>query len=618
MNFLATPRRRRLLLLAAAAAGLVAAALLAWRTYLAKPTPHQPDDPFPLPPYSESAFLNVGPEARYVGSAVCAGCHPKNHASYLRTAHSRALSDLDPRAEPPDGSFEHEASGRSYRVYRKDGQFRHEEVLRTSKGKEVARVDLPVRYLIGSGHFTRTYLVEVDGFLHESPITWYASKRKWDVSPGYDFPVHHTFERPVGLDCLGCHAGRAEAVGDTFHRIAFQQKAIGCENCHGPGSLHEQRHRAGKRPAGEDDPTIVHPGKLSRELQEAICAACHVGGPATVTVRGRTENEFRPGRPLTDYRIAYRFADNEQMTVVGHVEQLHQSACYKKSGDLTCLTCHAPHQREAPKDREAFYRQKCLNCHDDKPCRLDRAERLKKQPKDDCAACHMPRGDTDVPHVAFTHHRIGLHGRTAGTPSGVPRLVPTYDDSRLSPLDRRRNLGLAYLQASVNPAHRPYAEAFAERARQLLDEVEEAGLRDLGTLLGLAQTHLQSDPGRGRAYAHEALDVGGASGKARLVALKILAYAHLRDGYYPSAAELLEQVVLLHRNSDDWRLLGGAYLKMDQPARALPALQKAVEIRPFRHSTHASLADAYRRLGDARRAEEHQDKARWLLEHRQD
>ena len=50
----------------------------------------------------------------------------------------------------------------------------------------------------------------------------------------------------------------------------------------------------------------------------------------------------------------------------------------------------------------------------------------------------------------------------------------------------------------------------------------------------------------------------------------------------------------------------------------LPALQKALEIRPFRHSTHASLADAYRRLGDARRAEEHQDKARWLLEHRQD
>src|SRR5262249_9813286 len=140
---------------------------------------------FPLPPYSESRFRNTGPGAHYIGIAACAECHPRNHQSYMLTPHSRALADADPNREPPDGSFFHENPGRPYRVYRQDGQLRHEEVLKTAEGKEVARVDLPVRYLIGSGRFSRTYLLEVDGFLHESPVAWYTTKNRWDMSPGY-------------------------------------------------------------------------------------------------------------------------------------------------------------------------------------------------------------------------------------------------------------------------------------------------------------------------------------------------------------------------------------------------------------------------------------------------
>ncbi|HEY7422808.1 MAG TPA: hypothetical protein VH682_00980, partial [Gemmataceae bacterium] len=167
------PRRTRRvlwLLVAVAVAGVVFAA---WPNWGRNPQP-PPEDPFPLPPYSESRFLNTGPEARYIGTAACAACHPGNHRSFLLTAHSRSLAEVDPNVEPPDGSFDHPLSGRSYRVYRRDNQLRHEEILRTAEGQEVTRVDVPVRYRIGSGHFTRTYLVELDGFLHESPITWYA------------------------------------------------------------------------------------------------------------------------------------------------------------------------------------------------------------------------------------------------------------------------------------------------------------------------------------------------------------------------------------------------------------------------------------------------------------
>ncbi len=58
-------------------------------------------------------------------------------------------------------------------------------------------MDLPVRYLIGSGRYCRSYVVEVDGFLQESPLTWYTAKRQWGLSPGYDFAQHWSFERPI-------------------------------------------------------------------------------------------------------------------------------------------------------------------------------------------------------------------------------------------------------------------------------------------------------------------------------------------------------------------------------------------------------------------------------------
>src|SRR5262245_21775896 len=105
---------------------------------------------FPLPPYSASPYLNTGLEAQYVGTDSCASCHRDKHKSYLLTPHSRALADLDPSSEPPDGSFYHESSSRFYRVYRQDGQFRHEEIVRTAEGKEISRLDVPIRYLVGS------------------------------------------------------------------------------------------------------------------------------------------------------------------------------------------------------------------------------------------------------------------------------------------------------------------------------------------------------------------------------------------------------------------------------------------------------------------------------------
>src|SRR5262249_274635 len=163
-------------------------------------------------------------------------------------------------------------------------------------------------------------------------------------------------------------------------------------------------------------------------------------GSAAVLLRGRRETDFRPGMPLTDYRVDYHLdSGGEQMTVVGHMQQLRLSTCYQKS-DLSCLTCHDPHAPEKPKDPTEFYRQKCLACHESRGCSVPPGERRRKQPADDCSACHMPRGDTDIPHVAFTHHRIGRHAPRPGTKgqTGTPVLVCDADLSHLGPVEKQR------------------------------------------------------------------------------------------------------------------------------------------------------------------------------------
>jgi predicted CXXCH cytochrome family protein len=589
--------------------------------------PHQPPGPqpsgektFPVPGFSASRSRNTGAEAHYIGIAACAECHRTNHASYLLTAHSRALADLDPQAEPPDGSFEHPPSGRSYRVYREDGQLRHEETLRTADGKTIAGADHPIRYVIGSGHFSRSYLVEVDGFLHESPITWYASKKRWDLSPGYDSSQHWSFERPTGLGCLACHSGSVERLDGTQHRLAVHEKAIGCERCHGPGSLHAEYHRSGTHPAGQEDLTIVNPGRLPRPLLESICSECHLSGVASVYVRGRKPTDFRPGMPLTDYRVEYSLeSGSEQMTVVGHMDQLRQSVCYQKSKDLTCLTCHDPHEAEKPADLTAFYRQKCLGCHTVQACGLEQAQRLSKDPADNCVACHMPSGDTDIPHIAFTHHRIGRHTTKpapAPAPTRAPDLVATDDVSRLPALDQQRNLGLAYVVASRSQDYPQYADAFAERARTALEAVQAAGLHDGDSAEALAEMYWKKDPVRARSYGRQALEAKDAAPDVRATALILLADLDMKDGDFESAIALLKEAVELRRYSEDWRMLGVCYLMLHQPWQALPAFQQAVAIQPYRYDIHFGLAEAYHQLGNAPRSKEHLEKGQWLFQHR--
>lgn len=591
---------------------LGAVGLALWVNY--RPATDSGEKSFPIPPYSESRYLNTSASAKYVGIETCRECHQGRHQSYLNTAHSRAFAEVDPKAEPPDGEFYHEASKHHYRIYRKDGKLRHEELVKNAEGEVIARVDWPVRYRFGSGNNARTYAIDVEGALQESPVTWYAGRKQWNMSPGYEGAWHFGFERLIPFPCMTCHTGRVESK-DVEHRHAVHEMAIGCESCHGPGSHHAELHRTRKVAPGDEDLTIVHPTRLPRDRLEAACAACHLLGAARIFLRGRQANDFRPGMRLTDYWIDYRFdSGSEEMTVVGHVEQMRRSVCYQKNDKLTCTTCHNLHAREAPSDPVAYYRQKCLNCHDEQACRLDKAHRLKKNPADSCAACHMPRGATDVPHVAFTHHRIGVHGAKAAAPghSRPPQLVPIEDESHLSEIDRKRNLGLAYQMASRSGHFPELAGHFTERAQQLLETAYKEGLRDPACTSVLAALLQSSNPVRSKDLAREALRANHLPGDMRIRNLEVLAELEMRDKDYPAAMIRLHELTAMRTFAQDWSRLAECYLNQQRPNQSLPALHKALSIRPDIPMIHVQLTEVYRQLGDLNRASEHTTTAQRL------
>src|SRR5262249_2499656 len=129
-----------------------------------------------------------------------------------------------------------------------------------------------IAFAVGSGRRGRSYLIEHDGYLFQSPITWYPLKGIWDLSPGYEHDPNALFSRPIGAECLFCHSNQVEADGrapNHYQPPVFRGHAIGCERCHGPGGLHVERRRAGSDVA-DVDVSIINPRHLAPALREAV------------------------------------------------------------------------------------------------------------------------------------------------------------------------------------------------------------------------------------------------------------------------------------------------------------------------------------------------------------
>jgi hypothetical protein len=564
-----------------------------------------------LPEIAASRFANTSKDAKYIGPKACAKCHVDQHASFLETPHSRALGDVDVDNEPTQTDFIHARSKREYEVVRKSKRVWHRESFVSKSGEKTLLAEYPIKYTIGSGHHSRSYLVESDGFLLESPVTWYSSKKSWAVSPGYDVAHSPSFSRVADMGCVHCHVGRAEPIDGNRYRSRILDPSISCESCHGPGSLHAEKHKDGGEVVDTLDLTIVNPSHLTRAESEAACAQCHLRGDASVVLRGRSLRDFRPGLRLNDFRADYVLEQPDQsMKVVGHVEQMRLSRCYKETKTLTCTTCHDPHAKPPTTERLQHFRQKCLACHADKGCGLELETRLKKNKQDDCVACHMPQSPTDIPHFAFTHHRIAVHKPDASSDDQVldqiGRLVPMLDLDHLPEIERKRCLGLAYFEFSDKQKNEATHTEYRKRAIELLETVSKAGLHDRDVESTLARVYWeQGDLTRAIKFATAALKSEGTSG-ATANAMFILSDSYVLTNHPHEAIPLLKKLVAQRRQSEDWFLLALCRRSAGEITKAIAALEQAAKITPSRVDVRQMLIRLYSRSGKSEQAAIHQ------------
>lgn len=474
-------------------------------------------------------YLNVRPDVRYVGDGACSSCHPLECDSYHRHPMGRSLAAVaGPRAGEhlgPDGQTSFQAGGLTYFARRQDGRLIHG--LRGSGAAAGVVQEEPVGYVLGSGTRGSSYLLERDGQVFQSPISWYPQKGIWDLSPGYR-ERNEQFDRPVSPGCLFCHCSAAEPVENTVNSYRppiFRGEAIGCERCHGPGERHVTARE--EQPwADGPDRTIVNPARLEPGLREDVCRQCHLQGQARVLRRGRGAFDYRPGLPLALFWAVFvappgRGPDHK---AVGQVEHMGQSRCFQGSGgQLGCTSCHDPHSLPAPEAKAAFYRGRCLTCHAERGCTLPAMKRQERQ--NDCAACHMPRLSTsDISHVAATDHRLLRDPSREPPPPrpgrGGPMLVPFTSNTPLQgslPLgavfqDRDLGIALADLAARIPPG--PGRAAVAREAVGPLERATRLGPDDsaawyaLGWSLradGRAEEALQAlESALARAPRHEA------------------------------------------------------------------------------------------------------------------
>src|SRR5205823_11847434 len=70
------------------------------------------------------------------------------------------------------------------------------------------------------------------------------------------------------------------------------------------------------------------------------------------------------------------------------------------------ISCHDPHETPAPEAKAAYYRDRCLACHQENSCQLSLADRRRQSPGDSCIDCHMKRIGSNLAHMASADHRI--------------------------------------------------------------------------------------------------------------------------------------------------------------------------------------------------------------------
>jgi hypothetical protein len=318
----------------------------------------------------------------FIGDKACGECHKKHFASHNRSGMAEAMEPVaaskvlgaNPQLRMSVGPYTYEI--------KRNGK---ESFYSVSDGKDT--ISLPILYAFGQGRMGQTYLLERDGQLYESLVSFYSESKTLDFTVGAPRGVPESLTDAVGhllsakevSSCFSCHA--TGAVSGTQLPLEKFTHGVRCEACHGPGGEHVAAVKAGDVPAK----SIYNPGLLSGdELSQQFCGSCHRGAEEFSLLQSMEINNVR----FQPYRIFH-------------------SKCYSDDRNISCTGCHNPH--EPLRENAAYYDKRCLECHSlrNKSAKAGDGKSCPVADKD-CTSCHMPKIEIKAAHFKFTDHYIRI------------------------------------------------------------------------------------------------------------------------------------------------------------------------------------------------------------------
>ena len=401
---------------------------------------------------NETPFRNINgeEEAHYVGMSECRNCHEPIYQTYIKTGMGQSWGVATKDKSSADFSDKHppiydKNLDLYYKAYWK-GEEMYIKEYRLFQGDTTHKREEKISYVVGSGQHTNSHIMDMNGYLHQAPITYYTQKGKWDLAPGYEDDNNIRFSRKIQTECITCHNGYPEHIEGSLNKYAEVKQGIDCERCHGPGSIHIAEKKIGKiiDTSKGPDYSIVNPKRLTTAQQNNLCQRCHLQGIAVLN-EGKNFFDFLPTQELKNTMSVFMpsFSGSQKhMIMASHVERMKMSNCYVNSGKMSCITCHNPHisVKATPKEQ---YNKACNSCHSSSSKCTETMDK-RKEKNDNCSACHMAKNESiDIPHVAVTDHFI--------------RRTPKIENEEAI----RKFIGLTSYN-NDNPSNRIKAKAFLE------------------------------------------------------------------------------------------------------------------------------------------------------------
>ena len=155
-----------------------------------------------------------------VADAQCQKCHKEIFERYLATPMARASGAAEENFIP--GTFRHAPSGVEYSISNARGL--PYLSFRSGKHPDIAG-EYRLSYFLGSGHLGTTYLYELNHYLFESPVAWYASSHGYDMKPGLAEMTQMPPSLPMQSGCLRCHMS-AVAAQRSWNHQSIQRIAV--------------------------------------------------------------------------------------------------------------------------------------------------------------------------------------------------------------------------------------------------------------------------------------------------------------------------------------------------------------------------------------------------------